>query len=30
LYFLDSFSKNPQTNFMKTHPVGAELFDVER
>jgi F0F1-type ATP synthase gamma subunit len=29
--FLNQFSKNPQiSNFMKIHPVAAELFDVDR
>jgi hypothetical protein len=30
LAFLDKFSKNPQiSNFMKTRPVGAELFHAD-
>jgi len=31
LEFLDKFFKNTQTlNFMKMHPVGAELFNTDR
>ena len=27
--FLDRFSKNPQKNFMKIHPLRAELFHAD-
>ena len=30
LHFLERFSNNPVSNFMKIHLVGAELFHADR